>query len=631
MARSICTVEPGVAKAGEVGTWKFVFVSPSNLPNNTCLRFDPLSQGKPGEWQLPDASSKAKGNAIWAAMPSGKSLFPKLVQTENGNSVYDFCLPEEISHGEKLTIIIGSPGQKTGPGNLSQSFTQRRKPFHLYIDPKGKNDYKDKDPEVFSLDVRGNRLENIRIIAPSIVFKNTRFDVFLRFEDSFGNLTGNAPEGTLIELSYEHLRENLQWKLFVPETGFLTLPNLYFNETGTYHLKLNNLATKETFVSPPIHCFAEAGDHLFWGALHGNSPRFESAEEIESSLRFFRDDKAYQFYATSLDESEEFTSNDDWKLVSNQVAECNEEERFVTMLGFQWMGEPSAEGCRHIIYAKDNKPILRKKDAKSNGLKKIYQHHSPKELIAVPCFTMAKGYSFDFEKFSPEFERVVEIYNAFGSSECTRKQGNLKPIQANSRKGISENDEGSIRNALNQGFRFGFVAGGWDNRGIYKGIDEESQTIYTQGVTAILAPEYSRDALFQALYNRKCYATTGDRIIVYFNIAKAPMGSELNTKDKPGLAYNRYIEGFIAGTSPLEEVTIFRNGTPLKTFNDQKETFSFEVYDDEPLEKIVLAPDLEKPFAYYYVRILQKNGHVAWGSPIWIDLIPEEKKKGRKK
>jgi hypothetical protein len=631
MARSICTVEPGVARAGEIGTWKFVFISPSHLPANTCLRFDPLSGGKSGEWQLPEASSKAKANAIWLALPNGKSVYPKAIEMDKDQFVYDFTLPEEISNGEKLAIFIGSPTQKSGQGNLSQSFTQRRKPFHLYVDTKGKGDFKDKDPEVFSLDVRGNKLDNIRIIAPSVVFKNSRFDVFLRFEDAFGNLTGNAPEGTLIELSYEHLRENLQWKLFVPETGFLTLPNLYFNEAGTYHLKLKNLATGESFTSPPIQCFQEQGNHLFWGSLHNNSSRFQSAEEIESSLRYYRDDKAYQFYATSLDESEEVTSNDDWKLTSNQVAECNEEERFVTLLGFQWMGESGSEGCRHIIYAKDNKPLLRKKDSKSNSLKKLYSHHSPKELLSIPCFTMAKGYSYDFDKFNPDFERVVEIYNAFGSSECSKKQGNLKPIQANSRKGISEADEGSIRNALNQGFRFGFIAGGLDNRGIYKDLNEENQVIYTQGLTALLAPEYSRDALFNALYNRKCYATTGARIVVYFNIAGAPMGSELNSKDKPGLLYNRYIDGFVAGTQPLEEVAIFRNGSLLKSFKDQKETFSFETYDDELLEKVILTPDLDKPFAYYYIRVTQKDGHVAWASPIWIDYIPEEKKKIRKK
>ncbi len=79
--------------------------------------------------------------------------------------------------------------------------------------------------------------------------KNKRFDITVRFEDEFGNLTNYAPEGTLVDLSYEHLRENLNWKLFVPETGFVILPNLYFNEAGIYRIRLRNQKTNEIFIS----------------------------------------------------------------------------------------------------------------------------------------------------------------------------------------------------------------------------------------------------------------------------------------------------------------------------------------------------------------------------------------------
>src|SRR5206468_9855592 len=135
-----------------------------------------------------------------------------------------------------------------------------------------------KEQEIFHLDVRGHKLKTLRIIAPSLITRNRRFDVIVRFEDMFGNLTSNAPEGTLIELSYEHLRENLNWKLFVPETGFIALPSLYFNEPGIYRIQLRNLKSKESFFSPPIKCLPEAGLSLFWGLLHGESDRVKSGE-----------------------------------------------------------------------------------------------------------------------------------------------------------------------------------------------------------------------------------------------------------------------------------------------------------------------------------------------------------------
>src|SRR5690606_26515566 len=231
--------------------------------------------------------------------------------------------------GDTLNIIIKD--------NNAQKTVQRRRPFHLFIDPKGKGDYK--ESETFFLDVRGNHLTALKIITPSLVARNKRFDVIVRFEDMFGNLTSNAPEGTLIDLSYQHLRENLNWKLFVPETGFIALPNLYFNEPGIYKIQLRNLKNKEQFFSPPIKCLPEGPLSLYWGALHGESERIDSAENIESFLRHMRDDKALQFFATSCFDSEEETSNDIWKGVVQQVAEFNEDDRFVVLLGFQWQGE----------------------------------------------------------------------------------------------------------------------------------------------------------------------------------------------------------------------------------------------------------------------------------------------------
>src|SRR6202035_2352412 len=122
--------------------------------------------------------------------------------------------------------------------NMAQTYVQRRRPFYLYVDPTGKGHYQ--EPEVFTMDIRGGDLKLIRILTPSFVTRNKRFDVIVRFEDEFGNLTSTAPDDTLIELSHEHLRENLNWKLFVPETGFITLPNLYFNEPGVYTITLRN-------------------------------------------------------------------------------------------------------------------------------------------------------------------------------------------------------------------------------------------------------------------------------------------------------------------------------------------------------------------------------------------------------
>lgn len=625
MRRSICYCDPTFASAGEARTWKFIYTPSVTLPKGARIKFDLQSKGREIDWQIPSVNLKKAAGVIYAIMENGKVLQASEIEVPDSfTPLYEFTLPNALEAGEHLTIILGAKeGEqgKKGATIRAQTTAQRRKPFLLYVDPTGKGHYD--DPEMFSMDIRGGELANIRILTPSFVAKNKRFDVVVRFEDQFGNLTNNAPEDTLIELSHEHLRENLNWKLFVPETGFIALPNLYFNEAGVYTIQLLNSHTKQIFRSSPIKCFSENNRHLFWGLLHGESDRFDSTENIESCMRHFRDDKAFNYYAVSPFESQEETSNDAWKIMTQNVSDFDEDERFTTFLGFQWSGENKSEGTRVFVYAKENKPLLRKKDLKSNTLKKIHKSYSPKEIISIPSFTMGKGYEYNFENFDPDYERVVEIYNAWGSSEMTKKEGNTRPITSSVSSGVQESVEGSIQKALQRNCRFGFVAGGLDDRGIYADLYESEQEQYSPGLTAIIAPTHSREALAEALYQRSCYATTGERMIVGLYLAGVSMGKEISTAEKPGLAVNRHLSGYVAGTTKLKTVEIIRNGKVLKLYEPDQYHFEFTYDDLTALEKVCIdAKDKKPPFVYYYLRVIQEDGHIAWSSPIWVDYIP---------
>jgi len=620
MRRSICICEPTHMLAGATGTWKFLYTTANQLPKGTKLRFDLGSQGRSIDWQIPVTNSKEKGNLIWGELPNGKiiSADQVVIPEDPTNPAFEFQIPIELKTGDVFKIMMGSPDKDPARGNSSQKTVQRRRPFNLQIDPKGKGDYKEQ--EIFHLDVRGGPLKSLRIITPSLVTRNKRFDVMVRFEDMYGNLTCNAPEGTVIDLSYEHLRENLNWKLFVPETGFIALPSLYFNEPGIYKIQLHNIKTNEYFYSAPIKCIFESPLSLFWGNLHGESKRFDSNTQTESWIRHMRDDCGLQFVATSCFESEEETSNDAWKSISAQIAEFNEDDRFVAMLGFQTQGDVGTEGLRHFIYSKDAKPILRRKDTKNNSLKKIYKTNNPKEIIAVPSFSMGKTTAYNFEDFNPEYEKVAEIYNAWGCSECPAKEKNLKPISGSGKNSIAENAEGALCKALNNGCRFGFVAGGYDDRGPYSDLFDANQVQYTPGLTAILAKEHNRTSLVDALQARSCYASTGERIILGFDIAGFGMGCEVDTKTRPGLEFNRYITGYCVGTQPLTEVAIIRNGKVWRQLKPNGDRLDIETEDTDPLSSITLDGTEEKPpFAYYYLRVTQADGHIAWSSPIWID------------
>ncbi len=631
MRRSLCYTEPSLALAGEMRTWKFIYSPAITLPKGARLKFDLQSQGREIDWEVPSVNMRSSGNVIYGLYEESEKVVQaqEIEVPDHFVPQFEFTLPTPLDAGEKFTIVMGAPLKsktKTVTENGCQTQAERRRTFLLYIDPKGKGNFE--EPETFSIDVKGNILSHIRILVPSLVTRNKRFDIVVRFEDEFGNLTANAPADTLINLSYEHLRENLNWKLFVPETGFVNLPNLYFNEEGIYRIKLINHQSKKTYTSPPIKCLNDASRAIFWGLLHGESDRYDSADDIENCLRFFRDDSALDFFASSCFESVEETPNDVWKLISQNVQDMSEEDRFVVFQGCQWEGDTAEEGVRHLLFSKDNKPLPRRKDVKYSNLKKIYKAFSFKELISIPSFTMGNGHTYDFKEYNPEYERVVEIYNAWGSSERTAKENNPWPISCASKNGIKENAEGSIISALKNNCRFGFIAGGLDDRGLYGNLFDSDQEQYTPGLTAILSENCSREGLMQALYQRSCYATTGERILIGFFIAGEPMGSELSSIEKPGLEINRHISGYIAGTDTITKVEIIRNGEVFKEFTPNQMQFEFALDDMEPLSAATIKhPKSESEFAFYYVRVQQADSHGAWSSPIWVDNHAERRKK----
>ena len=66
----------------------------------------------------------------------------------------------------------------------------------------------------------------------------------------------------------------------------------------------------------------------------------------------------------------------------------------------------------------------------------------------------------------------------------------------------------------------------------------------------------------------------------------------------------------IAGTEPVKEVRVIKNGKAWKIFKPADQSLKFEQS---------LAPDpLDEKEDYYFVELEQSDGNRAWSSPIWI-------------
>ena len=64
----------------------------------------------------------------------------------------------------------------------------------------------------------------------------------------------------------------------------------------------------------------------------------------------------------------------------------------------------------------------------------------------------------------------------------------------------------------------------------------------------------------------------------------------------------------VAGTGAIKQIDLIRSQKFVYTARPGVKETSFEFSDQEPL----------KGESWYYVRVLQEDGQLAWSSPIWV-------------
>lgn len=163
----------------------------------------------------------------------------------------------------------------------------------------------------------------------------------------------------------------------------------------------------------------------------------------------------------------------------------------------------------------------------------------------------------------------------------------------------------SIRNALATGYKLGFV-GDSDAHRCLPGQPMEKM----HGMTAVQVKQLDTASVFDGIRDRRCYGTSGARIVADATLNNAPIGSEL----KIAPTQPRNFKIVINGTAPIAETQIIHCGKVLTAFPADGKAYdiAIEWTDTPPATREV--PKHE----YYYVRVRQTDGHAACLSPFWI-------------
>lgn len=350
---------------------------------------------------------------------------------------------------------------------------------------------------------------------------------------------------------------------------------------------------------------ADGVPRVRWADLHGHSHVSDGTGTPREWWRYARD--VARLDAAALTDHDHFGVRflDDrpavWEALQETARGFHEPGAFVALIGYEWTSW--IHGHRHVLYFGEEGELHSSLDPRYETPRQLWNalegrpaltvaHHSAGDPVPV-------NWSF---RPPPELEPVTEVSSVHGSSEALDS-----PLLV--RGAVKGN---TVRDQLEDGLRLGFIGSGDGHDGhpglahlspVY-GWRSRGPTLGTGGLAAILSEDLTRDSLLEALRARRCYATSGPRILVDTTLDGHAMGA---TVEVAALESPR-VELLLVGTAGLDWVDLVRP--------DRVERLELE--GEGRFQGALSATELE-PGQFLYLRVQQEDGGLAWTSPWFLE------------
>jgi hypothetical protein len=230
--------------------------------------------------------------------------------------------------------------------------------------------------------------------------------------------------------------------------------------------------------------------------------------------------------------------------------------------------------------------------AHPDDTKMLYRYLHEHDGICA-SHTSATGMGTDWRDNDPVVEPIVEIYQGDRMSyehEGAPRAG-YEPKTGKEPVNIAGwYPRGFINHALEKGYKLGFQASS----------DHWSTHI---SFFVVLAEKHDRRGILDAIKRRHCYGAT-DNILVDFRSGDKIMGDTLTVDRAPEFMLH------VHGTADLAKVEMLRDSQVVARLPANGLEFRGNWTDPEP----------RAGTHYYYARIVQADGEIAWASPIWVEV-----------
>jgi hypothetical protein len=466
-------------------------------------------------------------------------------------------------------------------------------------------------------------MSKLEVIAPSTPLLGANFTVAVRAMDKKEYLS-MLHSGTVNIARQDGVNTDTEAVSFTSRDRGVVTFEASINSPGTYRLQVKDTSSGNTYISNPIWVREENAKRVFWGDLHQHTTLGKDANRTpEWVFEHNRQVDRFDFSAISIHDLFDY-----WRLPPSQnemayletiTDKFNEPGEFVTLKGFEWT--TFVPGHRNIYYP-DNENYEIVTWGQAGTPDELISLMAGKKYMVVPHHSAWRflhgDKPYNWGDKNCEKMRLVEIYSKHGSSDYYEAPYPIHHDQVpfylyllgRSSNRAHEGDGSYVREALAAGYRMGIIAGSdnhWARGG--KGFGTGITADYPNGLQAVYAPQLTRTDVYNAMWMRETYGTTGARMIIDFTVNGHPMGSEIsNTGNAVEIAFS------INGTAPVCRVELWR--------------FSRSSGYDKVVFMGSGGMDIEKAFrgwkvdenSFYFIHVVQDDGQLGWSSPVWIDV-----------
>ncbi len=480
------------------------------------------------DWELPQFDQPCGADYMTIQAPQSSRLS---VMVKDYRTLILTVIGEPLGPGKQIALTCGDKSSG-GPGTRAQTFAEKKRYFWVSVDSKGDGNYVTLKGSPF-ISIVGDRPIRLRVTAPTLLEPDEPFRLVIKAEDKWGNPSPNFQGIVTVQAKGMKIPVS---KLTFPRVndGICTLDGCRCSHCGTYRISVVDKATGLSSRSNPIICREKPLKfRLYWGDPHGGQVKM--AEKIADFFRYAQDISDIDF--TGYQRNDHDLSSDDWRLQQDAEARFYKPGRFVPLPGVEWSGTTQNGGHHNLYFRRHHQPIRRsdhrglqdKSDMDKNlpHILDVYRAYRYQDVVITPH---VGGYPTDLTYHDPTLEPVIEVTSTHGSFEWF------------------------LEDAIERKYKVGFIGGsdGYTGRpgGEYPGYLERRYS--KGGYTGLYAEELTIEAVLEAMKARRCYATTGERIIAEITADGHLMGEEYFSKSWPN------ISGFVAGTAPLETIEIIR-------------------------------------------------------------------------